>query len=355
MIVATALIVLRTLVVIVLALGQRPPRPARGSGAGGHGPGRRKCAAVERGHRGLQRGESHRRHACGRCWTRITPARSRWSSSTTARKTTPASVVALLASAPTRGSGSWSRPTPARARPCGTGRRGGEPRPAGVPGRRHPVPAGHAAALGRARSRMGQVGAVSGHARVGNLRSFIARCQALEYICGFNLDRRAYDAWDCITVAPGAISAVHREALRAVGRVPARDAGRGYRPDPEPAPARLPHPLPGRRRSRGPRRPRRSARWPSSGFRWCFGTMQCLWKHRDMLFSTRFKALGFFSLPSIWFFQIILVALTPLVDFMLLASDPPRQRARRAAVHGRRSCSSTNCSRSWPACWRRSR
>ena len=61
------------------------------------------------------------------------------------------------------------------------------------------------------------MGAVSGHARVGNVRSFIARCQALEYICGFNLDRRAYDAWDCITVAPGAISAVSREALRSVG------------------------------------------------------------------------------------------------------------------------------------------
>ena len=55
-------------------------------------------------------------------------------------------------------------------------------------------------------------------------------------------------------------------------------------------------------------------------FRWCFGTMQCLWKHRDMLFNPRFRGLGFFSLPSIWFFQIILVALTPLVDLLLLAS-----------------------------------
>ena len=47
-----------------------------------------------------------------------------------------------------------------------------------------------------------RVGAVSGHARVGNIRSFIARCQDLEYICGFNLDRRAYAQWNCITVAP---------------------------------------------------------------------------------------------------------------------------------------------------------
>src|SRR6184192_1420807 len=34
-----------------------------------------------------------------------------------------------------------------------------------------------------------RIGAVSGHAKVGNLRTFIARCQALEYTCGFNLDR----------------------------------------------------------------------------------------------------------------------------------------------------------------------
>ena len=52
-----------------------------------------------------------------------------------------------------------------------------------------------------------RIGAVSGHAKVGNLRTFIARCQALEYTCGFNLDRRAYNRWDCITVVPGAMRA----------------------------------------------------------------------------------------------------------------------------------------------------
>ncbi len=164
-----------------------------------------------------------------------------------------------------------------------------------------------------------RVGAVSGHARVGNLRSFIARCQALEYICGFNLDRRAYDAWDCITVAPGAISAVHRGALQAVG---------GFRPETLAEDTDLTLSL--HRRGYHVRYVAGAVAWTEAPetiralakqrFRWCFGTMQCLWKHRDMLFNTKFKALGFFSLPSIWFFQIILVALTPLVDFMLLAS-----------------------------------
>src|SRR5947208_12380632 len=62
-----------------------------------------------------------------------------------------------------------------------------------------------------------RVGAVSGHAKVGNLRTFIARCQALEYTCGFNLDRRAYNRWNCITVVPGAISAVRKEAIDEAG------------------------------------------------------------------------------------------------------------------------------------------
>ena len=57
-------------------------------------------------------------------------------------------------------------------------------------------------------------------------------------------------------------------------------------------------------------------------FRWAYGTLQCLWKHRDLTFDWRYRALGWFSLPSVWFFQIILVAISPLVDFLLLASLP---------------------------------
>src|SRR5438128_8371801 len=39
------------------------------------------------------------------------------------------------------------------------------------------------------------IGAVSGHAKVGNLRTFIARCQSLADTCGFNLYRRASPRW----------------------------------------------------------------------------------------------------------------------------------------------------------------
>jgi len=164
-----------------------------------------------------------------------------------------------------------------------------------------------------------KVGAVSGHAKVGNLRTFIARCQSLEYICGFNLDRRAYAQWDCITVVPGAVSAIRRQALEDAGGfcldTLAEDTDltlclhkEGYRV--EYAPGALAW-------TEAPEGPIELMR---QRFRWAFGTLQCLWKHRDMVFNPQYGALGWFSLPSIWFFQIVLVALTPAVDGLLVVS-----------------------------------
>jgi cellulose synthase/poly-beta-1,6-N-acetylglucosamine synthase-like glycosyltransferase len=55
-------------------------------------------------------------------------------------------------------------------------------------------------------------------------------------------------------------------------------------------------------------------------FRWGFGTIQCLWKHRDMVMNPHFKALGCFSLPGIWFFQVLLVAIAPIIDLLVIVS-----------------------------------
>jgi len=166
-----------------------------------------------------------------------------------------------------------------------------------------------------------RIGAVSGHAKVGNLRTFIARCQALEYTCGFNLDRRAYNRWNCITVVPGAISAVRKDAIDEAGGLSLQTLAEdtdltlalhrqrqriGY--------------VPGAIAwTEAPETVRTLARQRS---RWAYGTLQCLWKHRDMVFNWNYRALGWFSLPSIWFFQIILVAVTPMVDLFLIASLP---------------------------------
>ena len=166
-----------------------------------------------------------------------------------------------------------------------------------------------------------RIGAVSGHAKVGNLRTFIARCQALEYTCGFNLDRRAYNRWNCITVVPGAISAIRKDAINEAGGLSLQTLAEDtdltlslhkhqqrilYVPD-------------AIAWTEAPESVRTLARQRS---RWAYGTLQCLWKHRDMVFNWNYRALGWFSLPSVWFFQIILVAVTPMVDLFLLASLP---------------------------------
>src|SRR5436309_572440 len=166
-----------------------------------------------------------------------------------------------------------------------------------------------------------RIGAVSGHAKVGNLRSFIARCQALEYTCGFNLDRRAYNRLNCITVVPGAISAIRKDAIDEAGGLSLQTLAEDtdltlslHRHG-----GRIVY-VPGAIAwTEAPESVRTLAR---QRFRWAYGTLQCLWKHRDMVFNWNYRALGWFSLPSIWFFQIILVAVTPMVDLFLLASLP---------------------------------
>jgi cellulose synthase/poly-beta-1,6-N-acetylglucosamine synthase-like glycosyltransferase/peptidoglycan/xylan/chitin deacetylase (PgdA/CDA1 family)/spore germination protein YaaH len=166
-----------------------------------------------------------------------------------------------------------------------------------------------------------RIGAVSGHAKVGNLRSFIARCQALEYTCGFNLDRRAYDRWNCITVVPGAISAIRKSAIDNVGGLSLEtlaedtDLTLSLHRDRQ----RIAYVPSAVAWTEAPETVRTLAR---QRFRWAYGTLQCLWKHRDMVFNRKYGALGWFSLPSVWFFQIILVAITPMVDLFLLGSLP---------------------------------
>jgi cellulose synthase/poly-beta-1,6-N-acetylglucosamine synthase-like glycosyltransferase/peptidoglycan/xylan/chitin deacetylase (PgdA/CDA1 family)/spore germination protein YaaH len=165
------------------------------------------------------------------------------------------------------------------------------------------------------------VGAVSGHAKVGNLRSFIARCQALEYTCGFNLDRRAYNRWNCITVVPGAISAIRKDVIDEAGGLSLQTLAEDtdltlslhrHRQRIVYVPGAIAW-------TEAPESVGALARQRS---RWAYGTLQCLWKHRDMVFNRNYRALGWFSLPSIWLFQIILVAVTPMVDLLLLASLP---------------------------------
>ena len=162
-----------------------------------------------------------------------------------------------------------------------------------------------------------ELGAVAGNAKVGNRINLITTWQALEYITAQNLERRALAALGAITVVPGAVGAWRREALEALGGFPGDTLAEdqdltiaiqkaGYRTlfDSEAiAWTEAPDTARGLARQR---------------FRWAYGTLQCLWKHRDMLFRRRYGALGMVALPQVWLFQILFSVVSPLVDLLLV-------------------------------------
>jgi cellulose synthase/poly-beta-1,6-N-acetylglucosamine synthase-like glycosyltransferase/spore germination protein YaaH/peptidoglycan/xylan/chitin deacetylase (PgdA/CDA1 family) len=164
-----------------------------------------------------------------------------------------------------------------------------------------------------------EVGAVAGNAIVGNRRNLITRWQALEYVTAQNLERRALAALGAVTVVPGAVGAWRRAALEALGGYPAdtlaedqdltiavQRAGWKVEFDPEArAYTEAPETVAGLLKQR---------------FRWSFGTLQCLWKHRAALFNPQRPVLGFVALPQIWLFQIFLTALAPVVDLAIVWS-----------------------------------
>ena len=164
-----------------------------------------------------------------------------------------------------------------------------------------------------------KVGAVAGNAIVGNRRNIITRWQALEYVTAQNLERRALAALGAVTVVPGAVGAWRRAALQQLGGYPSdtlaedqdltmavQRAGWRVEFDPEArAYTEAPENIAGLLKQR---------------FRWSFGTLQCLWKHRAALFNPARPVLGFIALPQIWLFQIFLTALAPLVDLAIVWS-----------------------------------
>jgi cellulose synthase/poly-beta-1,6-N-acetylglucosamine synthase-like glycosyltransferase/spore germination protein YaaH/peptidoglycan/xylan/chitin deacetylase (PgdA/CDA1 family) len=164
-----------------------------------------------------------------------------------------------------------------------------------------------------------RIGAVAGNALVGNRLNMVTRWQALEYVTAQNLERRALDALGAVTVVPGAVGAWRREALEALGGYPADTLAEdqdltiavqraGWLVDFDPdarAYTEAPDSIAGLLKQR---------------FRWSFGTLQCLWKHRPALFDPHRPVLGFFALPQIWLFQIVLTVAAPLVDLGALWS-----------------------------------
>ena len=53
-------------------------------------------------------------------------------------------------------------------------------------------------------------------------------------------------------------------------------------------------------------------------YRWVYGTLQCLWKHRGALFNKKHHSLGYIGLPNMWLFQYIYQTISPIADLLFI-------------------------------------
>ena len=72
--------------------------------------------------------------------------------------------------------------------------------------------------------------------------------------------------------------------------------------------------------SPGPRRRESFRALAKQRFRWSFGTLQCLWKHRAALREGRPRGLAWIGMPQAWLFQIIFALVSPMIDLALVVS-----------------------------------
>ena len=163
------------------------------------------------------------------------------------------------------------------------------------------------------------VGAVAGNVKVGNRSRWLTRWQALEYITSQNMEKRAFDLLNCITVVPGALGAWRKTAIEAAGGITADTVA-------EDADLTI-----------GIRRlgwrityDEEAIAWTEAPdtagalirqrFRWTFGTLQSFWKHGDTLVRPKYGTLGWIALPNIFVFQLVLPLISPVIDLMFFGS-----------------------------------
>jgi len=159
------------------------------------------------------------------------------------------------------------------------------------------------------------VGGVAGNVKVGNRMNPLTYWQSIEYITSQNLDRRAYATINSVTVVPGAVGAWRREAIvqaggylndtmaedmdltwrvRRIGwKIETDSDAVGYTEAPDSFRALF-----------------------KQRFRWAFGTLQSLWKHRRAI--GRYGWFGRVMLPALWLFQVVFQVLSPLVDLQIV-------------------------------------
>lgn len=164
-----------------------------------------------------------------------------------------------------------------------------------------------------------RIGGVAGNAKVGNRVNLVTRWQALEYVTAQNLERRALARLGAMTVVPGAVGAWRLSTLREMNGYPAdtlaedqdltiaiQRAGWKVHYD--------------QYAVAWTEAPESFGALAKQRFRWAYGTLQCLWKHKAILRTGYPRGLAWVGLPQAMLFQILFAMISPVIDLALIVS-----------------------------------
>ncbi|MFT4077073.1 MAG: glycosyltransferase [Asticcacaulis sp.] len=164
-----------------------------------------------------------------------------------------------------------------------------------------------------------EIGAVAGNAKVGNRFNWVTKWQGVEYVTSQNLERSALAMFGAMMVVPGAVGAWRRTALAEVGNYPHNTLAEDQDLT-----------IAVQRKGWQVAYDQDAVAWTEAPesfgalmkqrYRWAFGTLQCLWKHRDIFRTRKPKGLAFIGMPQAWLFQILFSIISPLIDFALVVN-----------------------------------
>ncbi|MCD7442302.1 glycosyltransferase [Streptomyces lincolnensis] len=163
-----------------------------------------------------------------------------------------------------------------------------------------------------------RVGAVAGNTKVADRRRLLGTWQHLEYVMGLNLDRRMYDLLRCIPTVPGAVGAFRRTALWHTGGM--SDDTLAEDTDITMALHRAGWDVVYEEGARGwTEAPATVAQLWWQRYRWSYGTLQAMWKHRHAVVERGHAGhFGRYGLALVALFTVLTPLLAPLIDLFLL-------------------------------------
>ena len=159
------------------------------------------------------------------------------------------------------------------------------------------------------------VAAVAGNIRVRNRTNWITKCQALEYITGIQIIRRAFDIFGSITIVPGALGAFRKSFLIEAGAYGKDTIVEDFDQTIKLLKAGL-ITQGSSKATAYTEAPNTLKDFVAQRKRWYRGNIQVLKRHSDALTNPRFGYLQRLSLPYLFLGMVV----TPIIGFIATAN-----------------------------------